>query len=185
MRTLSPTFRTLPSSTCDTLSALATSHTFTDRPLNVNAVLRAMTSSADTFDRSVVMSSQMPSLKYSCSGSPLMFWNGSTHTDSAPDVSRAFAGAFASGAPASSFKLAHSFRHPCASVSGCHSCRSAQWIWLNGIGGMVPSIVAWTRVSAPRAVSASARTHCDLTASQDHSTTTAAAPRIRSSITSA
>jgi hypothetical protein len=26
----------------------------------------------------VIMSSTMPSAKYSCSGSPLMFWNGNT-----------------------------------------------------------------------------------------------------------
>ena len=32
-------------------------------------------------DSAVVMSSTMPSAKYSCSGSPLMFWNGSTAID--------------------------------------------------------------------------------------------------------
>ena len=35
----------------------------------------------DTFDRSVMMSSVMPSLKYSCSGSPLMLTNGRTAMD--------------------------------------------------------------------------------------------------------
>jgi hypothetical protein len=35
--------------------------------------LRAMTSNPDSFDKSVMTSSVMPSLKYSCSGSPLMF----------------------------------------------------------------------------------------------------------------
>ena len=44
-------------------------------------MFRATTSSADTFDRSVVMSSLMPSLKYSCSASPLMFENGSTQME--------------------------------------------------------------------------------------------------------
>ena len=68
-----------------TPSFLATSHTFTDWPLKVKAVLRAITSSAETFDKSVVMSSLMPSLKYSCSGSPLMFWNGSTQTETSRD----------------------------------------------------------------------------------------------------
>ena len=40
-----------------------------------------MTPSAETFDRSVVMSSLMPSLKYSCSASPLMLAKGSTQTE--------------------------------------------------------------------------------------------------------
>ena len=55
--------------------------TSSDLPLNVNAVLRATTPSAETFDRSVMMSSVIPSLKYSCSGSPLMLANGSTQID--------------------------------------------------------------------------------------------------------
>jgi hypothetical protein len=29
-------------------------------------------------DNAVMISSTMPSVKYSCSGSPLMFWNGNT-----------------------------------------------------------------------------------------------------------
>jgi len=41
-----------------------------------NAALREATESADTRPRSVMMSSVTPSLKYSCSGSPLMFTNG-------------------------------------------------------------------------------------------------------------
>src|SRR5437868_2885677 len=32
-------------------------------------------------ERPVMMSSTMPSAKYSCSGSPLMFWNGRTAID--------------------------------------------------------------------------------------------------------
>ena len=52
-------------------------------PLKVNAVLRATTDSAETLDRSVMMSSVMPSLKYSCSGSPLMLAKGSTQTEDA------------------------------------------------------------------------------------------------------
>ena len=35
----------------------------------------------ETFERSVIRSSVMPSLKYSCSASPLMFMNGSTAID--------------------------------------------------------------------------------------------------------
>src|SRR5262245_49273621 len=40
-----------------------------------------MTNSHLMRDSPVMMSSTMPSAKYSCSGSPLMFWNGSTATD--------------------------------------------------------------------------------------------------------
>ena len=43
--------------------------------------LRAMTKSQRMRDRAVVISSTMPSAKYSCSGSPLIFWNGSTAID--------------------------------------------------------------------------------------------------------
>jgi hypothetical protein len=32
-------------------------------------------------ERAVIISSTMPSAKYSCSGSPLMFWNGKTAID--------------------------------------------------------------------------------------------------------
>src|SRR5579862_3587173 len=49
-----------------------------DIPLKENAVLRETMESAETLPRSVMMSSVMPSLKYSCSGSPLMFANGRT-----------------------------------------------------------------------------------------------------------
>jgi hypothetical protein len=62
--------------------------------------------------------------------------------------------------------------------------KSAHWIWLKGIGGMVPSSAAWTKVPADRAASASDRTHCDLAASADHRTTTAEADFSRSSMTS-
>ena len=68
-----------------TPSFRATSQTFTDWPLKVKAVFLAITSSAETFDRSVVMSSLMPSLKYSCSASPLMFWNGRTQIETSRD----------------------------------------------------------------------------------------------------
>ena len=48
----------------------------------MKALLREMTASAETLLRSVMMSSVMPSLKYSCSASPLMLANGSTQIDS-------------------------------------------------------------------------------------------------------
>ena len=43
--------------------------------------LRAITNSHLIRDSAVMMSSTMPSTKYSCSGSPLIFWNGKTAID--------------------------------------------------------------------------------------------------------
>src|SRR5712691_3249814 len=40
-----------------------------------------MTKSQRIRESAVMISSTMPSLKYSCSGSPLMFWNGKTEID--------------------------------------------------------------------------------------------------------
>ena len=48
------------------------------RPLYVKLELRAITNSERLRDSSVMMSSAMPSEKYSCSGSPLMLLNAST-----------------------------------------------------------------------------------------------------------
>ena len=44
----------------------------------MNEELRAITKNQRNLDSAVMMSSLIPSAKYSCSGSPLMFWNGST-----------------------------------------------------------------------------------------------------------
>ena len=44
-------------------------------------LLRAITKSQRMRERAVMISSTMPSAKYSCSGSPLMFWNGNTAMD--------------------------------------------------------------------------------------------------------
>ena len=81
IRTRPPALRTLPSRMWLTSSFRAISRQSIDCPLKVKAVLRAITPSAEIFDRSVVMSSLIPSLKYSCSESPLMFWKGSTQID--------------------------------------------------------------------------------------------------------
>src|SRR3972149_6237331 len=81
MRTRSPARRTLPSRTCVTPKRFPTSRTSTGLPLYVKVELRAITSRPESLDRSVMMSSVMPSLKYSCSASPLMFWNGGTARD--------------------------------------------------------------------------------------------------------
>ena len=50
-------------------------------PLYVKVLLRAITNSQRIRDSAVMISSTMPSAKYSCSGSPDMFWNGSTAID--------------------------------------------------------------------------------------------------------
>ena len=56
---------------------------------------------ADAADSAVMISSTMPSTKYSCSGSPLMFWNGSTAIDGLSGSGRAVAaGADDTGAEA-------------------------------------------------------------------------------------
>jgi hypothetical protein len=47
-------------------------------PLKAKVELRAMTKSHLMRERPVMMSSTIPSVKYSCSESPLMFWKGST-----------------------------------------------------------------------------------------------------------
>jgi hypothetical protein len=47
----------------------------------VNVLLRAITNSQRMRLSAVMISSTMPSAKYSCSGSPDMFWNGSTAID--------------------------------------------------------------------------------------------------------
>src|SRR5436189_234946 len=52
-----------------------------DLPLYEKLELRAMTNSTLVRESAVMISSTMPSAKYSCSGSPLMFWNGSTAMD--------------------------------------------------------------------------------------------------------
>ena len=65
-----------------------------------------------------------------------------------------------------------------------YPARLTQWIWLNGRGGVTPSQLSCTSVPASRATSASARTHCDLAASADQTTTTARAARSRASMAS-
>jgi len=49
--------------------------------LYVKLELRAITNSHLMRESAVMISSTMPSAKYSCSGSPLMFWNGMTASD--------------------------------------------------------------------------------------------------------
>ena len=78
IRNLSPDLRTLPSSTLATLSLRAISAMPTSLPLKENDEVRAITRSSGTWARRLISSSEMPSAKYSCSLSRLMFTKGST-----------------------------------------------------------------------------------------------------------
>src|SRR6516165_5327979 len=78
MRTRPPALRTEPSSTYRTPSSRPTRFTSTAWPLYVKLELRAMTKSQRTRDSAVMISSTMPSAKYSCSGSPLILAKDST-----------------------------------------------------------------------------------------------------------
>src|SRR5690349_23593969 len=51
----------------------------------MNAELREITDSHLTRESPVMISSTMPSAKYSCSESPVMFWNGSTAIEGLSD----------------------------------------------------------------------------------------------------
>src|SRR6516164_9606823 len=78
MRTRLPLLRTEPSSTQRTPNSRPTRFTSTAWPLYVKLELRAITKSQRTRDSAVMISSTMPSTKYSCSGSPLILAKGST-----------------------------------------------------------------------------------------------------------
>jgi hypothetical protein len=65
----------------------------------VKVELRAMTNSQRIRLRAVMISSTMPSTKYSCSGSPLKFWNGSTAIDGLSGNGSAAAGGRAADTP--------------------------------------------------------------------------------------
>src|SRR6516164_392263 len=78
MRTFPDALRTDPSRTYRTPSLRPTSFTSTALPLKVKLELRAITNSHLKRESTVMISSTIPSAKYSCSGSPLRFANGIT-----------------------------------------------------------------------------------------------------------
>ena len=78
IRTELPDLRTEPSSTCATCSVRAISGIPISLPLNANDDVRAVTCNCGIFASRFSSSSEMPSEKYSCSLSALMFTNGST-----------------------------------------------------------------------------------------------------------
>src|SRR6516225_1276544 len=81
MRTRFPPLRTEPSRTYRTPNSRPTCFTSTAWPLYVKLELRAMTKSQRIRESAVIISSTMPSAKYSCSGSPLMLAKGNTAID--------------------------------------------------------------------------------------------------------
>jgi hypothetical protein len=52
-----------------------------DLPLQAKLELRTITNSALVRDNAMMISSTMPSSKYSCFGSPLMFWKANPAMD--------------------------------------------------------------------------------------------------------
>nr|WP_260583357.1 hypothetical protein [Sphingopyxis sp. PET50] len=98
---------------------------------------------------------------------------------------RGAASGAASGArPHNSSRLISTLRQPRWSGSPCQSDSSANWIWLNGSGGMTSSIAVCTSFFWLRATSASARTHSDCADCRDQTTIAAFAMPIFSVITS-
>src|SRR6516164_3553976 len=83
IRTRLPARRIEPSSTDCTPSSRPMVRTSTERPLYAKLELRAITVRPAIFDKSVMMSSLIPSEKYSCSGSPDMLVKGKTAIDTA------------------------------------------------------------------------------------------------------
>src|SRR5215510_6361616 len=71
----------LPSNTYCTPSSLLTCSGLTALPLYKKAELREITKRPESLERSVMRSSVIPSLKYSCSGSLLILVKGSTTID--------------------------------------------------------------------------------------------------------
>jgi hypothetical protein len=81
MRTRPAALRTEPSSMYRTPNSRPIRLTSTACPLYVKLELAATTKSERMRASAVMISSTMPSVKYSCSGSPLRLWNGNTASD--------------------------------------------------------------------------------------------------------
>ncbi len=86
IRARGPARRTLPSRMAPTPSSSAIAAIFLEVFLYCIEEVREITLSALIFESCAMMSSVMPSLKYSFSGSVLMFSNGSTATDLVEEV---------------------------------------------------------------------------------------------------
>src|ERR1700674_402802 len=86
MRSLVPTFLTLPSRTAETFSFRPISAMSALFPLNAKDDVRDATRSDWILVRALMISSAIPSAKYSLSGSALMFANARTATDFAAET---------------------------------------------------------------------------------------------------
>ena len=86
MRTRLPALRTLPCRIDATLSRRAISGTGRSRPSNAKLDVRAMTRSSGTLLSTLSSSSEMPSEKYCCSLSVLMFSSGSTAIEGSSSI---------------------------------------------------------------------------------------------------
>src|SRR5690242_18977146 len=163
-------------------------------PLYRKALLLEATASADTLLRSVMMSSVMPSLKYSCSESPLMLANGSTQIekrldsleegDAAAEVPPAFADC---AAVERAIIAANALRHSSAeglAGSAFQSSRSVGWIARTSIGNRAWSKRTGTSRPRPASSRASPRTQRDATEVGVHTTSTDLAACNSSSISS-
>src|SRR6184192_2204251 len=81
MRSRSPDFRTVPSSTAETPSSAPIARMSCGFPLRANADVREAMRRPSTLVSALISSSLMPSLRYSLSGSALAFTNGSADPD--------------------------------------------------------------------------------------------------------
>ncbi len=148
-------------------------------------MLRETTESAETLPRSVMMSSETPSLKYSCSASPLILTNGRTRIAGFVDAAACcVAGAWilVGAATASVGSLRRSTKRRTSATKLCHAAspaapdhaeRSAVCVSSNMIGRSHGSIITGTSVLLRSPTVASARTQRDSTERFDHRTTTA------------
>ena len=156
----------------------------------MKALLRETMPSAETLLRSVMMSSVMPSLKYSCSGSPLMLANGSTQMvkrGAGFSADAASAAALAARVGARAIIAARACRHSCAGAlagSSPQPSRSVVWMARTSIGRRAPSKRTGTRMPRSAASRASPRTQRDTTEVGVHTTSTALAASISMSMRS-
>jgi len=152
----------------------------------MNALLRETTASADTLLRSVMMSSVMPSLKYSCSGSPLMLTNGSTQIPIRAEAAGALEPVPAAPGPPCRAIIVLSARSSdwnCGPLAfSPQPSMSVVWIARTSIGSRAPSKRAGTSVARSAASRASPRTQRDATEDGVQTTSTALAAFSSSSI---
>src|SRR5688572_14741745 len=104
-------------------------------PLKPNAVLRETTASEETLLRSVMMSSLMPSLKYSCSASPLMLTKGRAQIETRFVFTADAAGAEPGGGFPACGALLRAIIEPCERWTSWYGgLGRAVFHWSDGVG---------------------------------------------------